>query len=54
MTTTLRAFERTDGRWGLRNHVLIFPLHSALASTARDIADSVTGAVALGHDWSGE
>lgn len=54
MSLILKAFKRSDGRWGLRNHVLIFPLHSALATTARDIADETPGAVALGHDWSGE
>lgn len=54
MSPTLTAFRRSDGRWGFRNHVLIFPLHSALVSTARDIADETPGAVALGHDWSGE
>lgn len=54
MSLNLKAFKRSDGRWGLRNHVLIFPLHSALATTARDIADEIPGAVALGHDWSGE
>ncbi|MBC7464301.1 MAG: UxaA family hydrolase [Actinobacteria bacterium] len=50
----LMAFARADNRWGLRNHVLVLPLHSALSSTAREIADAIPGAVALGHDWSGE
>jgi altronate dehydratase large subunit len=48
------AFERSDGRWGLRNHVLILPLHSAFSATARKIADESNGAVAVSHDWSGE
>ena len=54
MDSPLKAFKRTDGRWGLRNHVLILPLHSALSTTARKIADDVSGCVALNHDWSGE
>ena len=54
MDSPLKAFKRADGRWGLRNHVLILPLHSALSTTARKIADDVSGCVALNHDWSGE
>ena len=54
MSKELMAFERSDGRWGLRNHVLILPLHSAFSATARKIADESNGAVAVSHDWSGE
>lgn len=54
MSPQLKAFKRENGKWGLRNHVLILPLHSALASTARLIADSSNGAVGISHDWSGE
>jgi altronate dehydratase large subunit len=54
MSPQLKAFKRENGKWGLRNHVLILPLHSALASTARSIADSSNGAVGISHDWSGE
>lgn len=54
MTPKLKAFQRENGKWGLRNHVLILPLHSALASTARLIADTSDGAVGISHDWSGE
>ena len=54
MSTELRAFKRDNGQLGLRNHVLIMPLHSALSSTARAIADGSNGAVAISHDWSGE
>ena len=50
----LKAFARSDGRFGLRNHVLVLPLHSALCATARKIADGSIGAVAVSHDWSGE
>ena len=54
MSKQLTAFARADERWGLRNHVLILPLHSALSATARKIADESDGAVAVSHDWSGE
>ena len=53
-SNSLKAFARSDGRWGLRNHVLILPLHSALCATARKIADESNVAVAVSHDWSGE
>ena len=53
-SNSLKGFARSDGRWGLRNHVLILPLHSALCATARKIADESNGAVAVSHDWSGE
>jgi altronate dehydratase large subunit len=54
MSEKLFAYKRENGRWGLRNHVLVLPLHSALASSARAIADASDGAVAISHDWSGE
>ena len=54
MESPLKAYARANGSWGLRNHVLILPLHSALSSAARDIAKKSQGAVAISHDWSGE
>jgi altronate dehydratase large subunit len=54
VSSQLFAYPRENGSWGLRNHVLVLPLHSALASTARAIAHSSDGAVAISHDWSGE
>jgi altronate dehydratase large subunit len=33
---------------------LILPLHQALSTAARDIAEATPGAVAISHDWSGE
>lgn len=52
----LAGFARAGGRWGFRNHVLILPLHSALCSISRDIAESVNDriVVTVSHDWSGE
>jgi altronate dehydratase large subunit len=54
MKSPLKAYQRSNGAWGLRNQVLILPLHSALSATARAIADNSVGAVAISHDWSGE
>ena len=51
MTGTLTGYERHDGRWGWRNHVLVLPLHSALCSIADEIAEDIPGAVAIRHDW---
>jgi len=54
MDSPIRAFNRANGKWGLRNHVLIMPLHSALSASARAIESASDGAVAISHDWSGE
>ncbi len=54
MDSPIRAFSRANGKWGLRNHVLIMPLHSALSASARAIESASNGAVAISHDWSGE
>ena len=54
MKSPLKAYKRANGAWGLRNQVLILPLHSALSATARAIANNSDGAVAISHDWSGE
>ena len=47
MSNQLTAFARADERWGLRNHVLILPLHSALCATARKIAEEVKNTIKL-------
>ena len=49
---SLTGYERGDGRWGFRNHVLILPLHQILSSSAREIELKSDGAVAVSHDWS--
>ena len=46
-TSPLLGYPRPDGRWGFRNHILILPLHQALSTAARDIADATPGAVAV-------
>jgi altronate dehydratase large subunit len=49
---SLTGYDRGDGRWGFRNHVLILPLHQILSSSAREIEAKSGGAVAVSHDWS--
>jgi altronate dehydratase large subunit len=46
------GYDRGNGRWGFRNHVLILPLHQILSSSAREIEAKSEGAVAVSHDWS--
>lgn len=53
-TPSIRAFKRENGKWGIRNHVLVLPLHSALSSLARTVSDLCPGSVSVSHDWSGE
>ena len=50
----LTGYARKDGRYGFRNHVLLFPLHSALSAIARQVSDDVSDSVSISHDWSGE
>jgi altronate dehydratase large subunit len=47
----LQGYRRPDGRWGVRNHVLVLPLHSAANLAAERIAEGIAGAVAVGHQW---
>jgi altronate dehydratase large subunit len=54
MAKQLVAFPRANGEWGLRNHVLVMPLHSVFSAAGRQIAESVPGCVSISHDWSGE
>jgi altronate dehydratase large subunit len=49
---SLTGYDRGNGRWGFRNHVLILPLHQILSASAREIEAKSEGAVAVSHDWS--
>jgi altronate dehydratase large subunit len=49
----LRGHQRSDGRWGFRNHVLVLPLHAAACAAAEQVASRVAGSVSVGHDWTG-
>lgn len=53
MSVELRGYQRLDGRWGFRNHVLILPVHAAACAVAEQIASRHPGAVAVSHDWTG-
>ncbi|GAC1653024.1 MAG: UxaA family hydrolase [Candidatus Dormibacteraceae bacterium] len=49
--SSLAGFARSGGRWGIRNHVLVLPLHSAANLAAERIVEGVPEAVAVGHQW---
>ena len=34
----LVGYQRGDGRWGFRNHVLVLPLHAAACAAAEQVA----------------
>ncbi len=48
----LTGYQRSNGKWGFRNHVLILPLHQMLSAIARDIETTAPGCVAVSHDWA--
>ena len=49
----LAGYQRGDGRWGFRNHVLVLPVHAAACAVAEQVASRHPGAVAVSHDWTG-
>ena len=51
--TELTGYRRPDGRWGVRNHVLVMPVRAAANLTAERIAAAVPGAVAVAHQSAG-
>ena len=53
----LTGFERTNGRWGFRNYILLLPLHNALNQLVDEVRTSHPAApiiTSVSHDWSGE
>lgn len=52
-TPSLRGYRRPDGRWGIRNHVLVLPTRAAANRAAEGIAEGAPGAVAVTHEWTG-
>ena len=53
----LTGFERTNGRWGFRNYILILPLHNALNQLVDEVRTSHPASsiiTSVSHDWSGE
>ncbi|MBU5668227.1 UxaA family hydrolase [Peptoniphilus sp. MSJ-1] len=49
MTRTFWGYKRSDGRVGIRNHVLILPASVCASDTTRIIANQVEGAVSFNH-----
>ena len=45
------GYTRADGSVGVRNHVLVLPLHASACTAARAIAGRVEGVVTVDHDW---
>lgn len=54
MIPLLMGYRRADGRWGVRNHVLVMPLRSAANLAAERIADDLNSVVAVSHEWQGQ
>ncbi len=48
-TPHLKGFRRPDGKWGIRNHLLILPTSVCSSETAMKIAQQIPGSVALPH-----
>lgn len=51
--TGLTGYVRDDGRWGVRNHVLVMPVRATANLAAESIARRVAGVVAVAHQWDG-
>lgn len=51
MAPPLTGYRRSNGRWGIRNHVLVMPVHSAANLAAERIAEGIAGAVFVAHQW---
>lgn len=49
MNKTFWGYKRSDGRVGIRNHVLILPASVCASDTTRIIANQVEGAVSFNH-----
>lgn len=49
MITTFMGYERPDGKFGVRNHVLILPASVCASDTTRIIAQQVRGAVTFNN-----
>ena len=45
----IKGFRRENGRWGIRNHLLVIPTSVCASETASRIASLVPGAVAIPH-----
>ncbi|MFQ5618677.1 MAG: UxaA family hydrolase [Rhodospirillales bacterium] len=50
-TPTFRGYRRTDGRVGIRNHVVILPLDDLSNAASEAVAHNIKGALALPHHY---
>jgi altronate dehydratase large subunit len=50
----LTGYRRADGRWGVRNHVLVMPVRAAANLVAERIAAAIPEAVAVAHQSAGD
>jgi altronate dehydratase large subunit len=51
VTDAISGYQRSTGRWGVRNHVLILPARTAANLAAERIAAGLPGVVAIAHQW---
>ncbi len=51
METTIRAYRRENGKFGIRNHVVILPLDDLSNAAAEGVARLVQGTMALPHPY---
>jgi len=51
VTAAITGYRRANGRWGVRNHVLILPAQSAANLAAERIAAGLGGVGAVAHQW---
>ncbi len=49
----LTGYRRPNGRWGVRNHILVLPVRAAANLAAQRIAGGAPGVVAVAHQWEG-
>ena len=50
-TPSFRGYRRTDGRVGIRNHVVILPLDDLSNAASEAVAHNIKGALALPHHY---
>jgi len=47
----LTGYKRADGRYGIRNHVIILPVDDISNSAAEGVASLIKGTMALPHAY---
>ena len=49
--TTFLGYRRENGRVGVRNHVIIWPLDDLSTASAEAVAHNIKGAMAIPHPY---